>query len=306
MKNKSLLKCLLGIAIAAALCGYLIHNGTFSCVKQISGLSFVVLLLLTASSFILNGFQMYYLLRRQSNVRLTSWDTILLPFTMNLLSYVIPANGGFLYSAYFLKTKYGVDISKGASIGFFIIYIYLGISGVLFLCIGIFLPSVHAILAGIVLLLSPWALRLVNLVAAKIKFQFTWFLKGKKILSDIVESSGEMLHARNLVLFNIFFTVLQTVITYLIYWFLARELKIDISSSVILATILFLQISSFVRIVPGNMGIEELFSGGVFLLLGQSGSVGVLLSLLLRAARFLLVIPLGLLHLSVEKKKNIA
>ena len=306
MKNKNFLKSLIGIILAAVLCGYLVHNGTFTCVKQISGLSLFILLLLTASSFMLNGLQMHYLLRKQNSVHLTCWDTILLPFTMNLLSYVIPANGGFLYSVYFLKTKYGVDISKGASIGFFIIYIYLAISGIICLSIGLFLLSLQAIFAGIALLLSPWLLRIVNLAAKKIKLRFTWFQKGKQILSDIVESSEKMLHKREIVLFNILFTVLQTVITYLVYWFLAKELKMDISSSIILATVLFLQISSFVRIIPGNMGIEDLFSGGVFLLLGQDGSVGVLLSLLLRAARFLLVIPLGLVHLIIEKKKHTA
>lgn len=130
VKFKNGIKFIISFILIFFLLYFLNQKGCFLVIKKISFFDITFLTLLTLLSYFINGFQIYYLVKTQNNISISLIDTLMLPLSMSLFSYIIPANGGLLYSVYFLKKKYNISSSKGFSIGIVSIYISFIITGI--------------------------------------------------------------------------------------------------------------------------------------------------------------------------------
>jgi uncharacterized membrane protein YbhN (UPF0104 family) len=278
---------------------YLYKKGSFSILQNCSLFDLCVLILLTFLGYFIGGYQLNYLLKVQNKVSLSSSDITLLPLSMSLFAYIIPTNGGLLYSVFFLKKKYAIDSSQGFSIGVFTVYTSFIITGIIGLIVCIILNTIISILTGfsILLIFSPFIIILLNRYFQKINFkQDSWFQKVQIYINRIIVSSKDLIRNRKALLINITINLAFIIVLFLLYSWLNRILQINISLSSLVLLILLLRISSLVRVLPGNLGVEELLTAGIFSLIGKDPAVGLMFSLFLRLSAFVLVIPLGIFH----------
>ena len=216
--KKGSLKILLSVLLVVILFSILFNRGYFESLKEISKKDFCLLVLLTLLGYFTMGFQMGYMLKLQSGVKLELMDKLLLPLSMSLFGYVIPANGGLIYSVYFLKSKYDLDSSKGFSIGIVSIYISLIISG--FFGLGMcLLESISGkfsiICLSIFLILSPFFVFVANKIIQLLNFkEGGFFFKIQDYVNEIVKSSNHLMSNKKILIMNFYYTFLYILITF--------------------------------------------------------------------------------------------
>ena len=304
--KKSSLKILVSVLLVVILYSILFDKGYFDTLKEISLEDFFSLVLLTLVGYFTMGFQIGYMLKLQSGVKLELMDKLLLPLSMSLFGYIIPANGGLIYSVYFLKSKYDLDSSKGFSIGIVSIYISLIISG--FFGLGMcFLDSVSGKLSiiclSIFLILSPAFVFISNKIIQLLNFKEGGFLfKAQVYLNEIVKSSNYLMNNKKILIMNFFYTFLYILITFVSFDLLNKllNLKLDLVSVFLLLVIT--RVSSLLRVLPGNLGVEELYMAGIFKFVGADSGLGIIFNLILRLTTIVLFIPLGIIHFMLNIK----
>ena len=95
---------------------------------------------------------------------------------------------------------------------------------------------------------------------------------------------------------------------FFIFW-TTYVLHIETSLDKVVIFALMMRLSVFVRVVPGNIGVQELFSGGTFYMVGGNVTDGLAIALFVRFFSLLLTLPLGVIGIAVNmnyfKMKNI-
>ena len=298
MNLKNILKLLFAVIIIIAITFYLYKNDEFKILSNCNASEFFILICITYAAYLVNGYQMYFLVHEQNRIKLTLPDILILPLSMSLFAYIIPTNGGLLYSVYFLKKKYGIDTSKGFSIGIFSVYLSLIISGIIGLVIAFISIEMRLalILISIIFIFMPLIVYAVNLILQNIKFKKAIVIKFQTYIDSMVVGSNSLMIDKKVAVVNIVISFVQIVITFISYYWLVLMLDIKIAAASLVLIVLLLRISGLIRILPGNLGIEELFAAGIFGATGFSPSTGMLFSILLRFSTFFLIIPFGIFH----------
>ncbi|MCB9187083.1 MAG: flippase-like domain-containing protein [Flavobacteriales bacterium] len=226
-----------------------------------------------------------------------SWaDAFFLPFMMHLWTYILPVKGGLIYQTFFVKAKYGLDMSKGFSVGVLVfaasLLITCFVGGALSFLVrdALALQLVLLFMFG-TLIFFLFAGRLVSepdpsrsgviysLIAfvQKVLIQFREQLKDVKLLFKLV-----------------FVTLASTLVHAIWFYHCAYILGYDPEPVGILLATLVLRIVTLVRILPGNLGIQEVMIGSVFLAAGLGLQEGLTTALLVRLVSMVLAGTLGI------------
>ena len=305
MNFKNSIKLFIALVLIFSLLLFLHQKRYFSVVEKITGMNFLILTLLTLLSYFVSGYQMYYLVKKQNNISISLSDTLLLPISMSLFSYVIPTNGGLLYSVYFLKKKYNIDSTKGFSIGIFSIYISFIISGV-FGIISCFLSEMFnfwILTLSIGLILSPIFVNIFNHFISKFQFKNESILhRIQFFMNSMLSHSNDFITNKSVFVLNIFINILYFAITLISYQYLNLILKINLPLTSVFLILIISRVSSLVRFLPGNIGIEELYMASIFKIVGKDPSIGLIVSIILRITTIILFIPLGIIHSIINLK----
>jgi hypothetical protein len=56
------------------------------------------------------------------------------------------------------------------------------------------------------------------------------------------------------------------------------------------------RVSSLIRFLPGNIGLEEFYSAGIFKIISNDPAFGVLFALINRFMTLIIIIPIGIVH----------
>lgn len=259
---------------------------------SISPLSGLLLSLLCALVFIPAGFSRK-LMAERLNIRLAFVDWYGLLMVTNLISLVVPARGDLAVSAIYLRKKYNLPYTH------FISMLY-GATILLAICLSITSSLCLAILA---LEGSTIDVRILVIVAAfgLLSFFLGWIpanlLKGNRWVMKRLRTALDgwnHLRADRVTLGRLAFLT-QAGIALVALWMYATYRALGFEISILSAAIagVMVQMSFFISITPGNLGVREALIGFTSQVLGLGFAEGVAVTLLQRAVSILVFACLG-------------
>ena len=280
----------LGLGVLLILFYFFDWSSFFNIVSSVSLKTFLVLFLIALTTIIANGLQIFYTTKKTCDFKIVISDIFLLPAIMHLFGYVLPLRGSYLFSVFFLRMKYEISIIKGGSIGIVSQLIGFSISGVLLVLIAVSFWSESSwflILFGFILFSS------VFFPSAFIYFFKTLSFKNNKLAwafktlfsmsKDLKVMLLDFKHLMMLVALNFSTILIHS------WWFFSVGNTFNLALTIhgyVLYAILF-RLSTFIRLVPGNIGVQEFFAGLISVLLGVGFETGLAIGLFFRMFTFL-------------------
>lgn len=252
--------------------------------------------------FLFTGLQVSFLAKKQFNTALKTEDLVLLPIMMHLWSYLIPFRGGLIFSSIFLNQKYKLKLSQGFSIGFYSFFISIILSGLYGVFFSLQSNSVALLTFSILFIVGPVIGFILNFFFKKINIHNKPLKKLKTLIEEIFDNLAILFNQRKINIVVLSLIIGSTLIFILWFYHGAKALGIDISFSQIIIVALITRLSIIVRVIPGNAGIQEFFTGGALVLAGGSLSDGIAISLFTRFVALTFAIIVGILGMISNKK----
>jgi hypothetical protein len=263
---------------------------------NISATRMAEILLAAQLVYVVSGVEFAAIIFFSSRTRLSLIDIFVLPISMNLWSFLIPFQGSLVYSTLILRYKYRTGLSDAVSTTLFaytIAIVATGMLGLLFVtCLGYW--SFGGFFVSLCLMISPFALLLGHRVLA---IAPTTGVKG--VDKTLLAVRAMLLKLRDLLLMKRLLAVLAlTNIAHIAASFLmnviaASALNFSIPWHGLLAYTLLIRLSVILKVTPGNIGVQEVLSGGIFSLLSLAPDQGVMLTLLTRVVTIVLMSTVG-------------
>lgn len=265
-------------------------------IRRLDAIGIILNLAIGIAFFSTNGIIMRLAYKHHYNCTLTTSDVFLLPITMHLFTYILPIKGGLIYQTFFVKAKYGLDLSKGFSVG-----VLVFAASLLITCFigGALSFLVHDALVLQLVLLFMFSTLVFILFAGRFVKEPDPSKSG--IINSVIAFIGnvliqfrEQLKDKKLLFKLIFVTLVSTIVHAAWFYHCAYALGYDPEPIGILLATLVLRIVTLVRILPGNLGIQEVMIGSVFLAAGLGLQEGLTTALLVRLVSVVLAGTLGI------------
>jgi len=261
-----------------------------------------ILLLLTVSflGYLVLGLSFRSLVRI-FDVRLTFKEWFGLTVCNAMFNYYLPARGGIVVKAYYLKKKHGLSYPHYAALMAGSVFLVLavasfaGLAVVLFvsavtgqfivsLAVAFFLVFLGVLLSG---LITKQLLRLkihgkfarLNLFLLNLRGGLSFFSEHKKYALDFC-------------LFSALFLLIMAVRLYLCF----LALNFSVKFWAVLLIMVITEFSFLISVIPGNLGIKEgviVFSGGLF---GISVDQALAAAILDRAVSLIIIFGFGFVY----------
>ncbi|MCB9203363.1 MAG: flippase-like domain-containing protein [Flavobacteriales bacterium] len=225
------------------------------------------------------GFLLHY------KLKLKPIEILTLPMMMHLFLYLMPMKGGMLFQVFYTKHKYNLDLSKGFSLGMTVFFNSIFLTVFLGLGLAYLIPVESVELRATILAMGIGLLGLVfglKLIPSNLKTGsgiitslVNFLLKVRVQLEDQVKNMKLFFG----LLITTFISV--TVQTYWI-WITAQTMGIYTGFAPMYLMVLILRIILLIRILPGNLGIQEVMIGAVFAAAGFNLEDGLLLGVITR------------------------
>ena len=273
--------------------------------SRISWGDLLKILLAAQLVYALSGIEFAIIVYFNSRVRLSLVDVLLLPITMNLWSFLIPFQGALVYSSLILKCKYNTRLSEAVATSIFSYFLSIVITGVF--------GAIFSALSGS--WLSPW------MVASTLLALFPLLLFGvEKVVAwvptvriRILKSALSFVHEivvriRELfvmprLLGLLFVTNLSHIAaSFLMNYYAAVALNVVVSWQILLVFTLIIRLSVILKVTPGNVGVQEILSGGIFSLMMLDPAAGILITLLTRLVTVFQMCTLGVVDTILNTK----
>lgn len=249
-------------------------------------------------NYAVSGWLYRFQIKETTGKTLSVVDTIFLPTAMNMWSYLLPVQGGMIYSVAFFKTKYGISLITGTSLSVFTYVINVFIGGLAGFAFVLYSPDKHLVLGLISVgcILSPLLLSLTYKFGNLFKHISVGIVS--KVLDTIhrlLKDSSDMLKKSRLLSGSVLLNLLHSVT--MIAWFYWSSIALGAGVSLLGCVILglFMKISIILRITPGNLGLEQILAGGLAVTIGSSIKLGVVISLYMTITTLFIVFTVGLL-----------
>ena len=290
---KSLASFVLGLTLIYVLVRYLERTEQVDALSSVSSMDIMVSAILLGNCFTINGLQTRIALSSAGQAQLSVLDILALPIAQNFWGHVIPFQGSFIYAAAFLKAKYRADVRITVSIGLFITLCSL--------VVGALVGAAHSLFHAPALLPFYLLLALLPLwvVVFKRIFQHLrprWPLLKRihDIITQVLQSIVDMtrmpgLLAKVIVLDSCF------VLTYAAWsYYLSDALALNIPFMIHVLVAFMMKLSLLVKLTPGNIGITQLFTGGILSMYGYPAEAGILISTLQLGLLIVISFPVAL------------
>ena len=249
-------------------------------------------ILLVIPTYLLGGIELRLLYSRISKIKLSVYDTITLPFVINLWGFIIP-QGSFFYTITYIFSKYKKSVSESIKvylISFSISMSITGLTGILYCMFSGHDVAVLFIAVCSLLLLNPVLLALLTKLAE------TYKAKSSKWLKLILEKVSQILHGKidkQLIICLVLLKMANVILTGLWCYWITFVLKIPLTFIQLILIALLMNLTALIKITPGNLGLSQFASGGIVLLVGGSVNDGFLLSSFQYLTIIILAIILG-------------
>ena len=262
--------------------------------KPMDGLISILIALVL---FSINGSQIRFLVRRASGLSMPWEDSLILPASMNLWSYILPFRGGLFYSMFYIRSRYRVELTQGFSIGLFTFLLSTSLAG--FLGLYLSLNSLEFrwswVITSLFLILSPiLASQAIRISAFLMKRDIGKLGGPIRAFHRTMENFNAHLRDGRSTSFILLTIVLSIVIyIYWVYW-AVRAFDIDMSTTSVILLAIMLRLSVIARFIPGNIGVQELISGAAVEFAGGNVSEGILVALFIRLSALLPALIMGI------------
>lgn len=243
------------------------------------------------------GIIMWVAFRLHYRLSLPAIETLTLPLMMHLFLYLMPMKGGMLFQVFYTRHKYHLDLSKGFSLGVTIflssllLTIFLGLGMVYMLPVQspqlkLIIWAMGASLVGMMVLMAM--LPAGNIVGSGLRERIMNFLINVRVQL--------MRQFKDIRLF--FWLIITTLVSVMIQavWFWKTALVLDIPCQYgpVLLVVLILRIILLVRLLPGNLGVQELMIGAVFATAGFQIEEGLMIGVITRLVSVFWTAVIGL------------
>lgn len=306
LKKKEIAAYAGGFLLLAAIFFMVLRQGDYR--EMLAGISLfqvIVTLVITFGLFFINGYIIAFMASHHYKTSISLMDVALLPLMMHLWSFIIPFRGGLLFSAFFLKMKYNIKGAESIAIGVFTIMISLVITGLCGIYFTFYNHRVYSFwfVLSILLSLSPLLILVLDRMLQSIQLKKQSLLdRLKTFIASVTSHSRKLLMDYKISVCIFFITVIGIAVHVFYIAWITHVLHIETSLDRVLIFALMMRFSVFIRIVPGNIGVQELFSGGTFYMVGGSVTDGLAIALFVRFFSLLLTLPLGVIGLAVNMK----
>ena len=245
--------------------------------------------------FLSFGYLMRMIYQHHYRKTLTWQDTFLLPFMMHLWTYILPAKGGLIFQTVFTKAKYQIDMSKGFSVG-----VLVFVASLLITCVigGILSFQLLNILPLQLLLLAMFGTLLFLLFAGRFVKEPSAEKTGIvstliRFIQNVLIQFREQTKDVSLLSKVLVVTLVSTTIHSIWFWHSAVILGYHPNPIGIMLATLVLRIVTLFRVLPGNLGIQEVMIGSVFMAAGLGLEEGLMTALLVRLVSVFLAGTIG-------------
>lgn len=225
------------------------------------------------------GFWLHY------RLKLPAIEVLTLPLMMHLFLYLMPIKGGMLFQVFYSKHKYKLDLSKGFSLGMMVFLNSLLLTIFLGLAMVYLLPVesrelrliIWAMAVGMIGMIGSLGLlpsaevngdgmlrRLTNFLI-RVRVQLTDQFKNIRLFFGLLVT-----------------TFVSVVIQAVLFWKTAELIGVSSDFGPILLVVLVLRILLLIRLLPGNLGIQEVVIGVVFATAGFGVEQGLMIGVITR------------------------
>lgn len=304
---KKILKSVLSVLIAVILFylayQFLLDADLKVILFEISFINLLKSALFLIMSFIISGLELKYIYGK-NGIKLSKYDTFSIPFVINLWGVIIPLQGSFLYLITYLKTKYDTKVKDSFYLYAFIFLVSLSFFGIVGLVIFPFidLDSIEILVILCFISFSPLLLILGLKILKLIHFNNKLLVRLSVTLEYILSNMTVLIKNIRTLTTIIFFNLLTTLVNTLWTYWITTLYDLDVSFSILLLVSIIMKLSMLFKITPGNLGVNQLANGGIFILFGYDASVGVFISIFQFLTLFLFSYPLGLLFTIINMK----
>jgi hypothetical protein len=298
-------KLMLVCSIVGFAFNFFVSQEDWATLMEIAWSDLLKILLAAQLVYAISGVEFAVIVYFSSRVRLSVTDILVLPITMNFWSFLIPFQGALVYSSLILKCKYKARVSEAIASSVFSYLLSMSITGMF----GVTM----SFLAG--RLLSPWMaasviLMLCPLILFVVDKVMSW-LPGVRIqlvnyasdfVHKIVAQMWDLFRVRRLLCLLFVTNVLHITTSFVMNFYAADALNVVISWPSLLIFTLLIRLSVILKVTPGNIGIQEVLSGGIFSLMTLDPGSGILITLLTRLITAAQMCTFGVVDTMVKTK----
>lgn len=310
---KNILIYVLGFGILLLLFHFFVTPEHFTMLKDATFVEILITCLIAYFIFCLSGVLFAYLFYKSTQKRFHFADILTFPAARGLWGFLIPFQGSIAYTLFFCKAKYKVAIRQTLSVNIYLLLFNIMLTGV----VGIWCATIQGnfvsllFVISLVFLLNPFLLYF-----AKIALDSFSLKTEQKYICYIINTLRSIFDRIYLLwkdrknFFIIFgINIAHIGITVGWYFWMSKILDFNLSYIAILMLTMIQRISFILKFTPGNLGVNQLFSGLAFHLVKEDIAKGIILSAFGSAIVILLVFSFGsfvtLYNLKYFPKKKI-
>lgn len=298
---RNLISATIGIGIIVGLLWYLDDSEKLTELRLLSNIDYVVSFILLIITWMISGLQLKVVLRHSEHINLSLFDVISLPLTQNFWGYIIPFQGSFIYGSVYLKSKYGINISRTFSA-----YLFITVCS---LVVGALVGAIHSIFTNLyflpiyvtIILLPVWivltnkAFRLVRTKSPLLTRIQNW---TEVLLNTLTDMFQHYRFIARIMLLDAAYAITFALWSY----FLSESLMLNIPFVIYLISAFFMKLTLITKLTPGNIGVIQLFIGGIVSWYGYSIDSGFLISTLQLGLLMTFSFPLAIIFTIVHLK----
>ena|SRR3989338_10303813 len=295
--NKSIIQYSIAVLLSVIAIRMLWQDNYLALLKEISLFDLLLAVFLSLSLIISYGVTLRYLILKQHGAKISTVDLVTLPMMMNFWGYIIPLRGGVLYSLLFLKAKYKVKLVDSAAIT---VYMHMVMASLIGLIGLIYLTARHRLisvlsLCSLIFLLNPLILSLINVIIQRFSLEpSSVFGKLQHLTNTVISNSNTPLTNMRTTSAVAMLILMRFFTRAALYYWAAFVFNLEIPITAFIILTLAIEFAMFaLRFSPGNLGVNELMSGGILGILGGASQEGILMELFCRFANLLLTFTAG-------------
>lgn len=252
--------------------------------------------------YLVPGLELKLSLNKLCSINLKLIDVLLFPISCSIFGYIFPFKGGLVFQALVLKNKYNVGYTNNISIfiiSYLFIFIFSGIFFIIFFMISnqpiFYFPSF-----SILYILSMFMIYKVlysDFFLFKNSTNF-FIVSINKIFVELREISTDID-----LMFKLFF--LSMIRLFLrIFWYYIILSSLDFNSAIFISFLLslFYECSSLLKIIPGNLGVNEFVTSSLLLYFGSTIDIGFYTESIVRLTGLSLIFTLGFVGLFFNRR----
>ncbi len=295
-KPAAVLKYLIAAALIYVLFRYTLGDRYLSVVKSVTAGAIAYSILVALLTYGLSGYQYAVFLRARFSKPLAPADYLTLPIAMNLWSFILPFQGGTVYSVLFFRAKYRVSLSESISFTIYIFLTTIALSGGVGIAFCILNREIYSplMLLSVVFLCNFVIIIALNRVMRKLVATKPSLLSRiYQITSNIVNSTAILWKDVRVTAVIFAVNLIHTAFNTWLFYTAVKALDLPMGIFPVVVLSLLMKISILFRITPGNLGVEQFLSGFIVSFLGGRVADGALISLYLVFITIIIIGTIG-------------